>query len=299
MKFKLIILLCVGLSFGCKKSDVVEEEDSATEMAQNIGDSMASVDESAGDSSGDIASYHEAARKTFARLAPNDQIDSGLLANILLPKAEAISCFGYGFGGCTSGNTITRDFNGCTLGFARFTGTVTLTFSNVCGSLAQTESITRVPNFTVTGRRGATLTVTKTGTIGQRIERKADVGADKVFEFTNDGINRKFRTTELNAVIFDQTTVVSSPITVTGASRAGRVMSGGSLRVTNNLTSVSCTYVPTAVTWAAGCNCPVSGSWTGTCTNSNSSTLTITGCGTGSFTDGTFSGSVTFDRCGS
>ena len=273
MKFKLIILLCIGLNVGfgtgCKKSEIVEDEDAATEMAQNIGDSMASVDESAGDSSGNIASYNEAARKTFARLAPEELIDSGVLSNILLPKAEAVSCLGYGFGGCTSGNTITRDFNGCTIGYARFTGTVTLTFNPACGSLAIGNTITRVPDFTVTGRRGATLTVIKTGTIGQKVERKADVGADKVFEFTNDGINRKFRSSQLNAVLFDQTTVVSSPITVTGANRAGRVMSGGSLTVTNNLTAVSCTYVPTAVTWAAGCNCAVSGSWAGTCTRNS------------------------------
>ena len=94
MKFKLIILLCIGLNVGfgtgCKKSEIVEDEDAATEMAQNIGDSMASVDESAGDSSGNIASYNEAARKTFARLAPEELIDSGVLSNILLPKAEGV-----------------------------------------------------------------------------------------------------------------------------------------------------------------------------------------------------------------
>lgn len=295
MKLKLILILCLGLSFGCKKTDVAAEEDAQTEMAQNVGDAMASVDESGGSGSGAIANYRAAAEKTFARLAPEETQLS--IAKYLLPNAEATACDGFGFSSCSAG-VITRTFNGCTVGTATFSGTVTLTWAgggstSSCILGTNGDTITRSPSFVVTGRRGATLHVSKTGTIGQRLTR---MGAG-VFDFTNDGINRKF-TTQLGATIFDQTAVVSSPITVSGSSRANRTMNGGVLHVTNNLTSVSCDYVPTNLVWVAGCNCPTSGSWAGTCSNSNTGTLTITGCGTANFTDGTYSGSLTFDRCG-
>lgn len=300
MNYKsLVILLCIGLSFGCKKADTTATDTTAAETAQQIGDNMASVDESGGSSSGAIAAQQSAAEKTFARLEPDDINKS--ISQFLLPNAEAASCGSASeFSGCTSG-VITRTFGGCTVGSATFTGTVSLTFAGTGSALcrvngANGDSVTRVPSFTVTGRRGATLTVSKTGTIGQKVSR---TGINQ-FAFTNDGINRKFTAPDAT-VLFDQTTgvPVSSPIVVTGASRAGRVMNGGILRVQNNKTSVTCDYTPANVTWEAGCNCPTSGSWTGTCTNSNTTTLTITGCGTANFTDGSFSGVVTLDRCGS
>ena len=297
MKFKIILLLCLALNFGCKKSETSADDTSAEETAQQIGDAMASVDE-AGGSSGTIASTQAAVQKTFARLAPDEIPNRSLLSHILLPQAEATSCGDSGFSACSGSGVITRDFAGCTVGTAVFTGTVTLAWSNgsTCSMLSNGESLTRSPSFTVTGRRGATLAVSKTGSIGQKLYRDSD----GVFSFTNDGINRKFTTADAS-VLFDQTTSVSvsSPITVTGGARSGRVMNGGTLHVVNNLTSVTCDYSPTNVTWSAGCNCPTSGSWTGTCSNSNTTTLSITGCGTATFTDGSFSSTVTLDRCGS
>jgi hypothetical protein len=301
MTIKILVLLAItlgiGLSIGCKKSETLEA-DSATETAQNIGDVMASVDESGGDSNGAIAAERQAAERVFARYAPDETNLS--VSKYLLPNAVAATCDGSGFSSCT-GASITRTFNGCTIGVAQFDGTVNLTWTDNNGAalgactLGQlNDRITRVPNFTVTGRRGAVLAVTRTGSIGQRITRGGSAG---VYTFTNDGINRKF-TTAAGAVLFDQTTSTNSAINVSSATRAGRVMNGGSLRVTNNLSSVTCNYVPTSVTWSAGCNCPTSGSWSGTCSNGNSTTFTITGCGVGDFTDGTFSSRVTLDRCG-
>ena len=98
----------------------------------------------------------------------------------------------------------------------------------------------------------------------------------------------------------DFTTTVTQPITITGEMRSGRVMTGGSLQVKNNITSVTCSYSPTNVTWAPGttCNCPTQGTWQGTCSDNKTSTLVLTGCGTGNYTEGTQTDPVTFDRCG-
>ena len=189
------------------------------------------------------------------------------------------------------------------MGAATFSGDVTLTWgggTNVDCTLGGTAGthITRVPNFTATGLRGATLAVTKTGTIGQRVTWNSGASPNRVFTLSNDGINRKF-TTASAVVLFNQTTVTSGDITVTGEARTNRVMNGGSLRVTNNLTSVVCSYVPTNVTWAGTtCNCPTSGSWAGSCSDGKTTTLNITGCGTASYTEGTTTQTVTFDRCG-
>jgi hypothetical protein len=119
-----------------------------------------------------------------------------------------------------------------------------------------------------------------------------------VFTYSNDGISRVF--TLGATTLFNQTTTTTSPVTITGGARANRVMSGGNIRVTNNLTSVTCNYVPTSVTWAASgsCNCPETGSWAGSCSNGKSTTLSITGCGTANYTEGSETTAVTFDRCG-
>lgn len=301
MRLTIIFFMSFLIFFGCKKASNRTRTADIQETAQQVGDVMASVDESGG-SAGTIASSQDTMKKsiqnTFDRYAPNEMNES-LIAKLILPDANAVTCSGAGFAACNRSGVVTRSFAGCTVGSAVFSGDVTLTWSNggTCGLTAAAQSITRVPNFTVTGRRGATLTVTKTGTIGQRITWASGAGASKVFDFKNDGISRVF--TIGATTLFNQTTATSGDITVTGTSRTSRVMSGGSLNVTNNLTSVVCNYIPTGVTWAGTtCNCPTSGSWSGTCSNGKSTTLNITGCGTASYTEGADTQAVTFDRCG-
>lgn len=289
--------------FGCKKAELTSSPD-IQETAQQVGDVMASIDESGG-STGNIASYKDkdtermqnSVRQSFARYAPNEMNES-MVAKLFLPQANAATCSGAGFSSCSGTNTIVRSFNGCTVGTAVFSGDVTLAWSVAgCTLTAPTQTIKRVPNFIVTGRRGATLTVSKTSTVGQRLTWASGTGTDKVFTFFNDGINRTFSVG--STVFFNQTSATSGDITVTGTSRTNRVMSGGSLNVTNNLTSVVCNYVPTNVTWASGtCNCPTMGSWAGTCSDGKTATLDITGCGTANYTEGSDSEAVIFDRCG-
>lgn len=302
-----LVALSVSLS-ACGKKSALEDADSET--AQQVGDLVASIDEMGG-SSGTIASLGNTgpsaviagidedrllrdARPVFARygelLEPRG---FGLLSD-----ARAASCLvAPGFGSC-SGGTITRTFGGCTLGLATFTGTVTLTWggsASGCSISGAGGHITRVPDFSVTGLRSVALSVSKTGSIGQRLTFTGLSGSSPVFSFSNDGIRRQF--TSGGTSLFDFTSATTSAITITGNTRAARVIDGGNLRVTNNKTGVVCDFVPSTVTWNGSCNCPSSGKWSASCTDGKAGTLTITGCGTADFETEDNEGSVTFDRC--
>lgn len=270
------------------------------ELGQQIGDLMAGVDESSGSNGGAYASMSNAAQgRAFARLEA--QYDRPLLARwapsfSLLSEAMASSCgVANTFGSC-SANTIVRTFGGCSIGSAVLDGTVTLTWgggASSCQMTASGHSVARNPDFTLTGRRGATLSVVKTGTHGQVITREASAGA---YQFTNDGIRRTF-TLASGTKLLDFSTETTAPISITGASRNGRVASGGSLRVTNHRTGVTCDVAPNAVTWSSSCNCAASGTWSGSCSDGKAFTLDITGCGSASLTVGEDVQSFNFDRC--
>lgn len=301
---KLLTILMTGLLVSitfvnCSKQDVGATQDVA-ETAQQIGDVMSSIDESSGSASGDITivqHYQKTAERMFARYAPDDK--PLVWSKILLPAAEATSCSGYGFGSCTvasgGGATITRSFGGCTVGLAQFTGDVTLNFTNSsCKMLVTGDKIERSPNIAVSGRRGAILVISKTSSLGQRLTRGASSAS---YTFSSDGINRKF--TANGQTLYDQTTSTVTDINVTGAARASRTLSGGTLRVVNNLTAQVCDYTPSAVQWQASCNCPLSGTWSGSCTGGVTSTLTFTStCGTVTYTEGSETRTVALDRCG-
>lgn len=273
---------------GCSTGTSVDIE----ETAQQVGDIMASIDESGGTNG--VLGGREA--EVLNRRVPETLFAK--TASYLLPLAHATSCASASTFGACSSNVITRTFGDCTIGGAVFSGTVTLTWGAPATSCVMTGSgatVTRNPGFVVTGRRGATLTVSKTGTLGQRMTWASGTGTNKVFNFSNDGIRRVF--TANGSTLFDFTTATTSDITVTGTLRSNRVVNGGNLRVTNNLSSVTCDYVPSSVTWSSTCNCAVSGSWTGTCSDGKASDVSITGCGAATFTMGSESQMFTFDRC--
>lgn len=275
--------------FSC---NAVETEQSSEEIAQQIGDVMASIDEFGG-SGGTLTML----QKTFDRRAQEEKKGGGF-AKIFLTEANAATCLGNGFSSCFSG-LMTRNFGDCTILGATFSGTVKLTWNNAltCSMNNTFEYVTREPNFSVTGRLGATMVVKKINTYGQKLTWASGAGVNKVFIFDSDGINRTYTSSD-GTILFDQTTYTASPITISGTSRSNRIMTGGSLRVYNNLSQTSCDYTPKDVAWSADCNCPTSGTWAGTCSNSNTSTLVITGCGKAQFTAGSFNENITFDRCG-
>lgn len=294
------LLLCAFFALGfsaCTNSgSSIVLSDTNDETAQQIGDAMASIDE-AGGSNGQLA-QNSTIEKTFQRLSPQD-LSPPFWNRFLIPSALASSCSVAGtFGSCSS-NEIVRTFDSCTIGTGTFEGTVTLTWggaSTNCILQAAGDTIVREPNFSVTGFRGATLTVSKTGTIGQKLEWISGSDDSKIFEFTNDGIQRVF--TKGSATLFDFTTKTTEAITITGTNRANRVLNGGNLEVTNNKSDVVCDYTPTDVTWnTSSCNCPISGTWDGECSNGKITKVEITGCGTADVTIDDETGSVNFDRC--
>lgn len=301
--FSLVLVSCSG-----KQDDAGGSE--MTEPAQQIGDVMASIDEVGGTSGAIAASaFEKESRRTFVRLAP-EELNGNIVSKLFVKSAEAFTCdsnvVGHvngGFSSCSS-HQITRTFGGCTVGTGQditFNGTVVFTWTTAgtCNISNTGERVDRSPNFTVTGRRGANLTVSKDATYGQRMTLTSTTGVTpKVYSLASDGIRRKFVTAG-GVTTFDYITTVTSPVTVTGEARTGRVMNGGTIRVKDNLTGVTCDYSPVNVTWGSNsCNCPTQGTWQATCSDVKTASLVLTGCGTGDFTLGSESGHVTFDRCG-
>lgn len=275
---------CLVVLVGCSGSSTTSDLE---EIGQQIGDVVASIDEMGGNDGGIALVTGE--QRTLARLAPPSWWAQ------LLPEAWAVNCSSSTtFGSCSS-NTITRTLAGCTVAGTVFTGSVVLAWggsSTSCTMQAFGDTITRSPSFTVTGRRGATLTVSKTGTYGQKLTRAAIAGG---YDFTSDGIRRVF--TAGGSTLFDYTTTSTTHFPVNGSGRNGRTLTSGSIDVTNNLTGNVCSYTPNTVTWVSTCNCPTTGSWTGNCTGNVPSTLTLSGCGTARLTVGEESTSLTMDRC--
>jgi hypothetical protein len=296
--FLFVTAIGIAAACGIKDDSTVDIE----EIGQQVGDVMASVDESGG--SGGTIAYLDSTYKTFARVAPSEVRPSwanwpSWIEHLIEPSAFAASCvLSSTFGSCSS-NVITRSFGGCTVLGTTLSGTVALTWAGTstnCQMQAVNDYLTRSPSFTITGRRGATLTVTKSGTYGQKITWTGGLGTSKTFSFTSDGIQRVFTSSD-GSKLFDYTTAVTSTMTITGTSRSNRTISGGNLQVTNNLTSVSCNFVPSGIEWTSTCNCPTAGSWTASCTDGKSSTLKITGCGSATLTLGDSTQNFTFDRC--
>jgi hypothetical protein len=276
MTWKLAWLLMVGLALsGCGRGLTDQEE-----YAQSVGDAMSSLDEASGSPGG-----------SFTLREPRPLKGGGFS---LLTEAHAASCVLNSFSSCSAGAK-TRTFGGCTLGLGRTTleGTVSLSFSQVgCTMGATSDTVTRTADFTLTGRRGATLTVSSPGG-GQTVTRTATG-----FTYTVGGMKRVLRDSS-GETLADIETRTLSAITLTGSTRATRVMDGGELEIKNLTRSTTLVLSPSQVTWSAACNCAVSGVFSGTTSGDQEKefTLTLTGCGTATVESGGRSEDVTLDRC--
>lgn len=299
IQFAVLLLL----SQGCKKTadDAVYSVDTTAESAQQVGDVMASADEGGGIASGGYAlknSEINSALKTYARLS-GEEFNEAKVSNLFIPEAQAaVACSTVGFGGCSASQKI-RTFDGCTVGSGgSVTGNVTLTFSDASCLPSSGNTVKRVPNFTITGLRGATFNVSAKTANGQILTR----GGGAASTFTNEGIRRTF-VTPAGKSILDVTTTTGTAININGTTRAGRTISGGSLIVTNNLTNEICTLTPSSspvLTWVSGCSCPTQGFWSGTCAPSSKTFKVTFGATCGEVTvenTGETTQTVTLDRC--
>ncbi len=299
--FKMMLLAaCVSIIVGCGS----QEEDTSfaisTELANQVGELMASVDESYG-STGSVLSVDQAQDQSllnneflFLEKFSPEPLSSAVVRKFI-PAAQAASCFGQAYSACSS-NATTRTFGGCTLGAATFTGNVTMTWpnsGNTCAEVGGANIVRRNPNFTVT-RGTATLGVSKSGTNGQEMSWTQGTNP-KTVTYTSDGIRR---TVSLEgAVVYDVTTTTVGSIVMSGTARIGRRIQSGTLRFTNNLTNEVCDITPTNVVWSSNCTCATAGSWSGNCSANGAFNVTISSCGVGSVTYNGQSRSVTFDRC--
>jgi hypothetical protein len=265
-KISLSSLVVLFLTSGCKVTANPNQNDyvdGTAEVARQISDVMASIDEMGG--------------------------SSGTLQTLA-------TCYGNGFGACSS-NTVTRNFANCSVGSFLFSGTVSLTWggsSVACVMQNPGDSITRHPNYSMTGARSGTLSVFKDGTVGERITWASGSGT-KVFNYSNDGVRR---TISVGGVLYyDVTTSTAGDITITGQNRSNRVMNGGALKVLNNLNGQTCVIAPQNVSWSdTNCTCASSGSWVGTC-GGTLFRMDLRGCGSAQMMAGNYSEMVTLDRC--
>lgn len=257
--------------------------------------STSNVDDSVGDAV-------ESAVTMVGGLA--DELTSGGFSTSLFSVADPrvvikAACSGRAAGQNCSGDVKTLSYPDCTLGNSVYTltGSVTLTYSSgsACSALVMStdDSVTRTYDLTVTGPRGGTLhrfTTNHTDYRGNSIS-----GGGKLTK-TSSGYNMEVlgntRVLTYNSTsLFDISARTTSPIAVTGGLlRSVRVLNGGALEVIHNLAKYTATWVPSNVTWSAGCCYPTSGSATVTFEGSitGSATVSFSGCGTASVTkDGT------------
>jgi hypothetical protein len=254
------------------------------EYAQAVGDVMSSMDESSGATDGGFVQI----------LLPKRLLaDRGML-DFLIPEAQAASCFLSGFSSCSSG-VRSRNYEDCTFAGGRvsLSGSVTLNYSDSdCSMASNGDSVTRTADFTISARRGS-LTVTAPGG-GQTVARTT-----AGFDYSVGGLKRVLKDSD-GETVADVETRTLSAISVTGASRSSRVMTGGQLEIKNLTRGTTAVLSPSDLTWSSTCNCAVSGSLTGSSTGNETSdeiTITITGCGTATVSSGGKSEEVEFDRC--
>jgi hypothetical protein len=277
---RIIRLLPLLLLTGCGGSATVSVTLETEEFLQHIGETMAAIDESAGN-----------ATSTYGSLIPLKSSPQTSHSNWMS------ACDPLAYSTCTA-NVISRVFSGCTVDDVSFNGVIDLNFTDAasdttCELSAPGHTTTRTPNYTASISGGYTFTVTRTGVYGQRVTR----GAGANYSLTSDGIKRVFSSG--SDVLFSNISSTSSPMAFTGHSRLGRVLSSGTLQVDNQVTGVICNFSPTLVTWAATCTCATSGTWTGSCSNGKTFVITLGAtCGQASLSvNGATATTLVFDRC--
>jgi hypothetical protein len=277
-------LAVAAAASGCRRASL----DDQGEIGSAAGEAMASLDESVGGQS-------TTAYVPFFHLP--DQLKGPLWRRAIgwvMPEAYAASCWQSTFGSCAAG-VRTRQFGACTLGAATIDGQVTLTFNRptLCTVITAGDAVTRTA-VTLTGPFGGTLEVTSPGG-GQTLTKTADG-----FTFDVQGMERVL-TSAANRKLFDVSTRTTSPLVITGSSRADLTIVSGTLEVTHNLAGYNVTLSADNLAWSSACNCAVSGTLTGTVDggklSGKSASVQITGCGQAQVTVDGDTESVTLDRC--
>jgi hypothetical protein len=271
------------LTLGCGRGTLGD----ADELGQAMGDLFASFDEAA--QGGGFAARPYRFVPAPARPSRLERLWEGWV-----PSAWAAEpCALVPFTACADG-VRTRTFSACTIGTATLQGEVTLSFSDVgCTFASEGDWLTRRANFTVTGPRGGQVEVS-TPQLGQTVTRTA-----AGFSYQVDEIQRVGRGPG-GAVLFDLTTTTLEALTLTGARRADRLLSGGKVQLRNARRGYTVVLTPEEVRWGEDCACPQSGLLVGEGvdpTPARAVTLELTGCGEGTLTVDGEQQAISFDRC--
>lgn len=298
--FLLVLMAIVcNLILGCGASEQVSfgEANTPAEVASQIGDVMATIDE-AGRGTTAIAHFVPAFNNSSSKHAAVDN-----LMFALFPQVQAATCNTAEFSTC-SANSVLRNFNSCTIGGYVLAGSVAMSWTGGanCVMSGAGQAIRITPNYTIAANN-MSLSATKTGTYGTILTWATGSGTTRVFSYVNDGINRSLSSN--GTVLLSLNTRTVTPLTVTGNTRGSRILSSaasGALEIVNATSGETCTFQPVSVAWGtANCNCATSGQWTGTCTAMGNFSMIITGCGVASISY-TESGvaknqTVSLDRC--
>ncbi|MGZ3724810.1 MAG: hypothetical protein ACXWQQ_03390 [Pseudobdellovibrio sp.] len=311
MKIIFSFALLSVLFFSCSKkaSDPVYSVNTNLEITQQVGETMAALDESGGAKSGDLtkSDFHNY-EKSFARIAHDEAIKNPTAWNTFLPQAIADSCSNADFGTCnavsdTTGATVyekTRNLTGCTtVAGGNISGDVALIFRGsgmaTCTIPSSGDTTVRTATIGINGLRGAVFGMQNVSANGQTMTRTSASGD---YTYSDSGTTRTF-TDPTSTQLLNLTSSTSVPLVIAGATRNARTISGGTITIVNHLNSVSCDFTPTGVTWTGSCNCPTSGSWAATCSDATTMNIAFSGtCGQVTLTTGVSTTStVILDRC--
>lgn len=237
-----------------------------------------------------------------AQFDPANQLYVALAETALLPDsmlstgtARGVGCSTLSFGSCSS-NQKTLNYAGCSAGTSTVSGMLTLSWvaPATCGfALSNNQSISLTMDITASSGTMSARTYT-TSNNSVSIQKQLTT-----LQLQNQGLRRIL--TQNGDTLSDITTTFTQLMSLSSIQRNGRVASGGTVSVIDTTNAQTCSMTAQNITWAGNCNCPVSGSFQGTCTkgivNRN---LTVTyGANCGSITvsdDGTLS-TLTLDRC--
>jgi hypothetical protein len=284
----LAMAMAVTAAGGCRKMSTGDDE--SGQIGNAIGDSMASLDESASGGA-TTAMLPLPFRRVPAELRGTPWRRAW---DAVVPSAYAASCATPTFSACNAG-VRTKDYGDCSLGLATLSGTATLTFTQPsCLIVADGDAVTRTADLTLTGLYGGTLQVTSPG--GGQTLTKTAAG----FNYSVGGMERVL-TGPGGRTLVEIATSTTAPIVVTGSSRADLTIVSGTFVLDHKIAGYKVTLTADNLAWTSTCNCASSGTLTGTVSggkhDGKTASVTITACGEADVTIDTETVTVALDRC--
>lgn len=172
--------------------------------------------------------------------------------------------------------------NSCGLGESTYSGNgIALVYStSLCLLNTVRQQMLMVPNYTVSGPRRENSVVLAEGANGHLFTFGLSKSGAEVLYYQISSYTRAVSDRlETERTAYTATVSGRSAMTIQGASREGRVLSGGivdvSLVDTEGDSKGSLELTPSAVTWGRNCTCATSGAFEGSYTDSNGDSFVL------------------------